>query len=203
MTSNISDARYVLATANPGKIREMRAILGSFGIKTLTREELGINIDIDETGATFYDNAALKARAICEVSGLPSIADDSGLVVEALGGAPGVHTSSYGGEELSDIERCAWLLKKMENMEQRSAKFVCTIVCLFPNGAITTAEGECHGEIALSPRGADGFGFDPVFFITDRGKTLAELPPDEKNALSHRGAALRALAKQLETGRQA
>ena len=185
--------KYVLATANPGKIREMQEILSGIGIEAVSREELGIDIEIEETGTTFYENALLKARAICEESGLPAIADDSGIAVDALGGAPGVYSSSYGGDDLDNDGRCEFLLKSIEKMEQRGAKFVCTIVCAYPDGKVISAQGECSGKLALSPRGSNGFGYDPIFIADGKDKTMAELPPDEKNAISHRGKAIRAL----------
>ncbi|MCL2124359.1 MAG: RdgB/HAM1 family non-canonical purine NTP pyrophosphatase [Oscillospiraceae bacterium] len=188
---------FVLATANSGKIREMRSILGAAGIDAIARSEVGIESDIEETGGTFRDNALIKARYVCKLSGMPAIADDSGLVVEALGGAPGVDTSSYGGIALTNDERCRFLIKNMENVEHRAAKFVCTVVCVFPNGDELIAEGECSGEIARSLSGENGFGFDPVFFIPQIGKTLAEISQEEKNGLSHRGAALRALVRLM------
>ena len=189
--------RFVLATANPGKIREMQEVLSQPGIEVISRNELGIDITIEETGSTFYENALLKAKAICEASGMPAIADDSGLIVDALGGAPGLYSSAYGGDFLTDEERCAFLLKNMENVEQRGAKFVCTIVCLYPDGNMLSAYGECLGELALSPRGTNGFGYDPIFIAYGTDKTMAELPPDDKNELSHRGKALRGFAEQL------
>ena len=181
---------FVLATANPGKIREMQEILHDFGIEVTTREDLGIDIDIEETGETFLENATLKAKAICEASGLPAIADDSGLVVDALGGAPGVYSSTFGGVGLDPTARCEHLLEKMRGMEQRGAKFVCTIVCIFPDGRVISAEGECRGAIAHMPRGAGGFGYDPVFLVNGTDRTMAELTPEEKNKISHRGVAL-------------
>ena len=190
--------KFVIATANPGKIHEMREILSEFAIETVTREDLGINVEVDESGSTFRENALLKAKAICEVSGLPSIADDSGLMVDALGGGPGVDTSSFGGADLDCKQRCAYLLEKLQGTEQRSAKFVCTVVCVYPDGNILTAEGECQGEIADSPRGEEGFGYDPVFMAKESDKTMAELTPGEKHRLSHRGKALRQFVKKLE-----
>ena len=187
----------MIASANPGKAGEMRSILDGCGFEVVTREELGIDDDIAETGATFMENAVLKAKAVCEISGLPSIADDSGLIVDALGGEPGVDTSSYGGETLTDIERCEYLLRKMEYVEQRGARFVCIIACALPDGGLLTAEGECKGQIATSLRGGGGFGFDPIFLDPNSGKTLSELPPEEKNAISHRGKALRAFAERI------
>jgi len=189
--------KFVLATTNPGKIREMREIFTAPGIELLTRQELGIDLNVDETGATFLENALLKAAAICNAAGLAAIADDSGLMVGALGGAPGVYSSSYGGESLDDGERCLYLLDKMKGLEQRDAKFVCTIVCMFPDGSTLAARGECLGEIAYAPRGAGGFGYDPIFLVKGRPATMAELPPDEKNAISHRGMALREFARLI------
>ena len=190
-------ADYILATANKGKVQEIQTILSEFGIDTISREEFGIDFEIEETGSSFIDNALLKAKAICKASGLPAIADDSGLVVDALGGAPGIYSSSYGGEHLSDAERCEYLLSMMKNKEQRSAKFVATIACVFPDGEVITAIGECEGEITKSPRGTGGFGYDSVFQAKCIDKTLAELMHEEKNALSHRGKALREIGKLL------
>ena len=183
--------KFVLATANPGKIGEMLEILPALGVEVTTRAALGIDIEVEETGGTFYENALLKARAICDMSGLPAIADDSGLMVDALGGAPGVYSSSFGGESLDDAGRRGFLLEKLDGVEQRGAKFVCVIVCVFPNGDLLTAEGQCAGEIVSVPRGGGGFGYDPVFMAEGMDKTMAELTRDEKNAISHRGRALR------------
>jgi len=182
--------KYVIATANPGKISEMREILFDIGIDIVTRDDLGINIVVEETGTTFSENAQLKANAICAMSAMPAIADDSGLIVDALGGEPGVYSSSFGGEALTSAERCMYLLKKMENTEQRDAKFVCTITCAFPNGDILSANGECSGTIATRPYGSSGFGYDPVFIPEGESRTMAQLTSAEKNAISHRGKAL-------------
>jgi len=189
--------RFVLATANPGKINEMQSILSGLGAEVVTRNDLGIEIDIEETGTTFFENALIKAKAICALTGLPSIADDSGLIIDALGGRPGVFTSTFGGESLSDSERCLYLLKEMEGMEQRSAKFVSTIVCAFPDGSTISAEGECLGEIMRSPSGSGGFGYDPVFIAKGNKRTMAQLTDSEKNSISHRGSALRKFSELL------
>ncbi|MCL2151340.1 MAG: RdgB/HAM1 family non-canonical purine NTP pyrophosphatase [Oscillospiraceae bacterium] len=190
--------KFVLATNNLGKIKEMREILPGLGIEFLTRADVGIDVEIEETGTTFKENALLKANAICALSGLPAIADDSGLMVDALGGAPGVYTSTFGGEGLSSAERCGYLLKKLSGVRDRNAKFVCMIVCVFPDGGVITAQGECVGEIADEPRGWRGFGYDPVFIANGYSKTMAELSPEEKNAISHRGAALRSFSILLK-----
>jgi len=189
--------KFALATANPGKIREIREILSGFDVELASREDLGVCFEVEETGSTFYENALIKAKAISEATGLPAIADDSGLVVDALGGEPGLYSSSYGGEGRSGDERYLYLLEKMKDKRQRSAKFVCTIVCAFPDGRVVSAEGECPGHIAEAPRGSGGFGYDPVFLVGDTDTTMAELSQEEKNKVSHRGAALRNFAKRL------
>jgi XTP/dITP diphosphohydrolase len=189
--------KFILATSNPGKVNEMREILSRQGIDVLTREQLGIDVNIEETGSTFLENAKIKAETICKLSGIPAIADDSGLVVDALDGNPGVYSSTYGGEELSASERCAYLLEKMEKMEHRNARFVCTIVCAFPDGGLLTAYGECAGRILTAPQGTGGFGYDPVFMPDGKNMSLAELSSEEKNAISHRGNALRIFSEIL------
>ena len=183
--------KYIIATNNKDKLREMREILSEIGVEAESQSDAGIDVEAEETGATFFDNAKLKAEAVCKTAGRPAIADDSGLVVEALGGAPGIHSKRYGGGGLDSAGLCAYLLQRMENMEQRRAKFVSTIVCAYPDGSIISAQGECSGEITLTPRGHGGFGYDPVFLPENSAKTMAELTPDEKNAISHRGNALR------------
>jgi len=190
--------KFALATANPGKIKEMLNILSGMGFELVTRDQLGIDFHVEETGLTFMENALLKAQAICDATGLPAIADDSGLVVMALNGEPGVFSSSYGGVDLSDEQRCKYLLEKMRDKEQNKAKFVCTIVCAFPSGEYLSAEGECDGEITFEPRGTNGFGYDPVFLVDGVGKTMAQLSPSEKNAVSHRGKALIKFAALLQ-----
>ena len=191
--------KYVLATANPGKIKEMKEILSALDISVTTRADIGIDFDIEETGTTFFENAKKKADAICLVSGMPSIADDSGLVVEALDGNPGVYSSTFGGEELTSEQRCSYLLDKMEKMEQRRAKFVCTIVCVFPDGSLITAGGDCNGVIATEQQGTGGFGYDPVFIPDGFDKSMAQLSVDEKNAISHRGMALNKFSELLKS----
>ena len=190
--------RFVLATNNPDKLREMREILTELGIDVVSMGDVGIDIDVEETGSTFLENAKLKAEAVCRASGLPSIADDSGLMVDALGGEPGVYSKRYGGGGLDGAGLCAFLLINMDGMEQRSAKFVSSIVCTFPDGRFLAAEGECSGEITTTPRGAGGFGYDPVFLVPGTDKTMAELPPDEKNKISHRAKALQELKRVIE-----
>ena len=188
---------FVLASKNKKKLAEMQTILGEQGIQVLSQAQAGVDLDPEETGLTFEENAIIKARAVSEASGLPAIADDSGLMVDALDGAPGVFSARYGGShELSDEYRWKLLLKNMEGMEQRTAKYVSVIAAVFPDGRILTARGECHGEIAESPRGDGGFGYDPVFRLPD-GRHMAEIDMDEKNRISHRAIALAEMQRKL------
>ena len=160
--------------------------------------ELGITVDVEETGTTFAENAMLKAKTICAASGLPAIADDSGLCVDALNGAPGVYSARYGGPELDDVGRYKLLLENLRGQLDRRGKFVSAICCCFPNGDKVEARGECPGAIAYAPKGEGGFGYDPVFFIPGLKKTFAELTTEEKNAISHRGNALNKFKTELE-----
>ena len=191
--------KFVLASHNPGKIREMSAILSQFGVEVVTPKELGITVDVEETGTTFAENAMLKAKAICKESGLPAIADDSGLCVNALNGGPGVYSARYGGEGLDDVQRYQLLLANMRGQTTRAAHFACAIACAFPNGDELTAEGKCHGTIAFAPMGEGGFGYDPVFFVPEKAKTFGQLTAEEKSEISHRGKALAIFAEKLAT----
>ena len=188
---------FVLASKNKKKLAEMQTILGSQGIRVLSQAQAGVDLDPEETGLTFEENAIIKARAVSEASGMPAIADDSGLMVDALDGAPGVFSARYGGShELSDEYRWKLLLQNMEGMEQRAAKYVSVIAAVFPDGRILTARGECHGEIAESPRGEGGFGYDPIFRLPD-GRHMAEIDMEEKNRISHRAIALAEMQRKL------
>ena len=182
--------KMVLASKNPHKLTEMTAILSQLGIKVVLESDVGIDVDVEETGTTFEENAALKARAVMEASGLPAIADDSGLCVNALGGGPGVYSARYGGPELDDTARYKLLLENMRGARSRTAHFTSCIACVFPNGDTIEAEGICPGTIAFAPQGSGGFGYDPVFFLPELRKTYAQLTPEEKAAVSHRGKAL-------------
>lgn len=188
--------RYILASNNKGKLKEMKAILAALGEEVVSQSEVGLSIEAEETGSTFEENALIKAKAACEALSEPAIADDSGLAVEALGGAPGVYSARYGGCT-NDSERVNLLLKNMEGEKNRRAKFVSCIACCFPNGDVITARGECEGVITLAPRGEGGFGYDPVFDFPETGKTMAELSEEEKNAVSHRGKALKIFKMKL------
>lgn len=190
--------KLVLASKNPKKLKEMNEILSGMGVEVCLQADAGIDIDVEETGSTFEENSLLKARAVMEASGLPAIADDSGLCVDALNGAPGVYSARYGGEGLDDAGRYRLLLSSMPMGQARTAKFVSVITCCFPNGDVLTARGECPGTVAFAPMGEGGFGYDPVFFLPKLKKTFAQLSPEEKNAISHRGRALEAFQAKLE-----
>ena len=191
--------KYVLATHNPGKLKEMGAILARFGVEVVSPKDLGLTVDVEETGATFAENAMLKAKAICAAAQLPAIADDSGLCVDALNGGPGVYSARYGGEGLDDKGRYTLLLNSMRGQTTRAAHFTCSIACAFPNGDTLTAEGRCDGTIAFAPMGEGGFGYDPVFFVPEKAKTFGQLTAEEKSAISHRGRALESFVGKLET----
>jgi XTP/dITP diphosphohydrolase len=188
----------VLASKNPHKLTEMSAILSQLGIEVVLESDVGVDVDVEETGTTFEENAALKARAVMEASGLPAIADDSGLCVTALGDGPGVYSARYGGEGLTDQDRYGLVLKGLSGQLDRSAKFVSAICCAFPGGDTVTARGECPGLIAYAPMGEDGFGYDPVFLVPEKKKTFAQMTAQEKNAISHRGVALQKFKAELE-----
>lgn len=191
--------KFVLATQNPKKLNELQSILADLGVEVVNEASLGVKIEVEETGATFAENARLKARAVMEATGLPAIADDSGLCVDALNGAPGVYSARYGGEGLDDKGRYTLLLNALRGQTNRAAHFHTSVVCAFPNGDELTAEGDCPGTIAFVPMGEGGFGYDPVFFVPALRKTFAQLTAEEKAAISHRGNALRAFRAALET----
>ena len=190
--------KLVLASKNKKKLEEMRQILSALGVEVISEADAGVDVDVEETGATFAENAQLKAVAVMKASGLPAIADDSGLCVDALNGAPGVYSARYGGEGLDDAGRYKLLLENMRGMMDRRCGFVSAICCAFPNGNVLTARGECRGTLAYAPRGENGFGYDPVFFIPEKKKTFAELTAEEKHEISHRGKALREFKEKLE-----
>ena len=190
--------KLVLASKNAHKLVEMKDILSQLGVEVVLESEAGVDVDVEETGATFEENAYLKAHAVMEASGLPAIADDSGLCVDALNGAPGVYSARYGGPGLDDAGRYKLLLENMRGQLDRRCKFVSAICCCFPNGDRVEVRGECAGTLAYAPKGADGFGYDPIFFVPGLKKTFAELSPEEKNAISHRGNALKAFREKLE-----
>jgi len=188
--------RFILASNNPKKLRELTAILA--GHETVSLSQAGLDIDPEETGMTFEENALIKARAVCAASGQAAIADDSGLVVDALDGAPGVRSARYC--EGTDADRTAFLLRNLREVpgEQRTARFVSAVAAVFPGGREITVRGQCHGVILREPRGENGFGYDPVFFVPEENGTFAEITQETKNRISHRGKALQKLKEQLE-----
>ena len=192
--------KIAIATNNPNKLREIRAILGGFFDEALSLADLGIDIDIEETGTTLTENALIKARTIRDLTGLPALADDSGLMVDALDGAPGVYSARYAGEEHDDKKNNALLLKNLEG-KPRDAKFCSVIALCYPDGRELTAEGSVCGVILEEERGTGGFGYDPLFFSPELGKTFAEATPEQKNSVSHRSRALRAMLELLSSGR--
>lgn len=190
--------KIVLASHNQGKMKEMAAILAKYGVELVLQSDLGVNIEVEETGETFRENALLKARAVMKATGMPAISDDSGLMVDALNGAPGVYTARYGGEGLTDEERYRLLLSSLAGQTNRAAHFYSCIACVFPTGETLTAQGVCDGTIAFAPIGKDGFGYDPVFFVPSMRKTFAQMTAEEKNGISHRAKALAAFAKEFD-----
>lgn len=186
----------VLATRNRHKVVELRRILDGAPIELVSGLDLDIP-DVEETGETFADNALLKARACVEATGLPSVADDSGLVVNALGGAPGVRSARYAGEGADDEANLRLVLDRVGATTQRSARFVCVAALVTPDGREVTADGVMEGVLTDAPLGEGGFGYDPIFIATGQQRTNAELTPEQKDAISHRGAAFRAIRPHL------
>lgn len=191
--------KFVLASQNKGKLQEMRTILTDLDVEICTLDELGIEMEeIEETGETFEENSFIKAWAVMQKTGLPAIADDSGLEVESLSNGPGVHSARYGGASAPDDNaRNALILLSLEGENNRKAKFVCVITCCFPTGTALTTRDECSGLISHVARGEGGFGYDRIFQPVGYGQTFAELPAEEKNILSHRGKALQGFRKGL------
>lgn len=191
--------KVVMASNNAHKIAELRAILSAYGLDVVSQREAGVHVEPEETGTTFEENSRIKAVAVMQACGLPAVADDSGLMVDALNGEPGVYSASYGGPDcISDSDRINYLLKKLENVPEgkRTAKFVSVITLVTPDGKEIVARGECPGHILFERHGNGGFGYDPVFFAEDAGCTFAELAPEQKNQVSHRARALRAFVEK-------
>ena len=187
----------LIATNNPGKLREFGDLLGD--VDVVGPRDLGLDLDVVEDGRSFAENAALKARAFSAAAGLIALADDSGLDVDALNGAPGILSARFGGPDLDDGGRCRLLLRRLRGLprHRRGARFRCCIVAMAPDGRACRSEGRCEGYIAAAPAGREGFGYDPVFFLPSRGRTMAQVSPEVKNAISHRAAALRAIRPLL------
>lgn len=193
--------KVVLASQNKHKLEEISKITAKFDMELVLQSDLGVQIDVEETGTTFEENSLLKAKAVMEATGLPALADDSGIAVDALNGEPGVYSARYGGDEsLDDWGRLLLLLKNTEHVPdgQRQAKFVSVITMVTPEGRVIQARGEIHGELTREARGENGFGYDPIFYYPPLGKTTAELSPEEKNQVSHRAKALKVFYEKLK-----
>ena len=193
--------KVVLASKNPHKLVEISKITEKFGMELVLQSDLGVDIDVEETGTTFEENSFLKAEAVMKATGLPALADDSGIAVDALNGEPGIYSARYGFDDsLDDWGRLMLLLKNTEHVPdgERQAQFVCVITMVTPDGKIIQARGEIHGELLREPRGENGFGYDPIFYYPPFGRTTAEASPEEKNAVSHRGNALRVFYDKLK-----
>lgn len=192
--------KLLLATNNQAKVREYKSLLQDFPCELVTLAEQGINISVSEVGESLEENARLKATVLAAESQLIALADDSGLEVDALGGEPGRLSARYAGEGASDRDRINYLLARLEGVpeEKRSARFRCVIAIATPDGKVELCSGECQGFITLAPRGEQGFGYDPIFYLPELGKTMAELPLQLKNQVSHRGRAARQVSQALE-----
>lgn len=190
----------LLATGNPGKVAEFRALLDLPNWTLVTPRELGVDwVPPEETGDTFAENARLKAQSLAAQAGLPALADDSGLCVDALGGAPGVHSARWAGEGVTDAERTSRLLERLVGVppDERTARFVCAVALALPDGSVVVEEGVCEGLITGHPRGQLGFGYDPIFSVPALGQTFAEMAAEDKNRVSHRALALQRLRPRL------
>ena len=193
--------KVVLASKNRHKLEEISKITEKFDMELVLQSELGVDIDVEETGTTFEENSFLKAEAVMKATGLPALADDSGIAVDALNGEPGVYSARYGFDDtLDDWGRLELLLKNTEQVPdgQRQAQFVCVITMVTPEGLTIQARGEIHGELTREPKGENGFGYDPIFYYPPLGKTTAELSPEEKNQVSHRANALKIFYEKLK-----
>jgi XTP/dITP diphosphohydrolase len=190
----------LIASSNPGKLNEFQGILQGLGVNLVLPADIGVKIKVEEDGTTYYDNALKKARAYCAASGLITIADDSGLEVDALAGAPGLHSARYSPKPgATDADRRQYLLQQLVNHPKPwSAHFHCTLIIALPDGSHHTFEGNCYGEVIPQERGEHGFGYDPIFLLPDRNLTMAELPEEEKNRISHRGRATLAALPTLK-----
>ena len=191
--------KILIATHNAGKLREFSSMFARTPYELVSLSDVGIYMDVDETGDTYEENATLKAVAYARLSGLPTLADDSGLEVDGLDGEPGVRSARYAGEDATDDDRIAFLLQKLNNIpkDRWTARFRCVIALTRPDRPVELYEGRCEGVITDRPRGASGFGYDPLFYIPEMNRTMAELSFDEKNRVSHRGRASESVIKAL------
>lgn len=192
--------KFIVATRNKGKLNEISEILANFPFEVISMEKAGIFKDIDENGSTFEENALIKAREIHEITGEMVMADDSGLEVDFLDGAPGIYSSRFAGEGATDEDKNKKLLGMLEGVpfEKRTARFVCSIAVVFPDGRHFIVKGICEGYIGLKPEGSNGFGYDPLFYLAEYGITTAQMKSEEKHKISHRGKALRAMTEELK-----
>ena len=191
--------KLILASNNAHKIREFRELVEGMDVEIVSQREAGFDLDVEETGTTFEANAYLKAKAVTDASGCAAVSDDSGLEVDCLDGRPGVYSARYGaGVAVTDVDRYEYLLREMGDTDKRTARYVCAMCCTLPDGNVIQCRGECEGEMLYGPRGNGGFGYDPVFKPEGYDKSMAELTPDEKNAISHRGKAMREFLKIFE-----
>ena len=193
--------KVVLASKNRHKLEEISKITEKFNIELVLQSDLGVDIDVEENGTTFEENSYIKAEAVMKATGLPALADDSGIAVDALNGEPGIYSARYGFDaSLDDWGRLELLLKNTEHVPdgQRQAQFVCVITMVTPEGQVIQARGEIHGELTREARGENGFGYDPIFYYPPLGMTTAELPPEVKNQVSHRGNALKIFYEKLK-----
>ena len=193
--------KVVLASKNPHKLVEISQITEKFGMELVLESQLGVDIDVEETGSTFEENSFIKAEAVMRATGLPALADDSGICVDALGGEPGIYSARYGFDDsLDDFGRLQLLLKNTEQVPdgKRQAQFVCVITFVTPEGQVIQARGEVHGELLRAPAGEGGFGYDPIFYYPPFGKSLAQVSPAEKNSVSHRANALKVFYEKLK-----
>ena len=193
--------KVVLASKNKHKLVEISKITEKFGFDLVLQSELGVDIDVEETGTTFEENSFQKANAVMQATGLPALADDSGIAVDALNGEPGIYSARYGFDDtLDDWGRLLLLLKNTEHVPdgQRQAQFVCVISFITPDGQVIQARGEIHGELLRAPRGENGFGYDPIFYYPPMGLSTAEMSPEDKNQVSHRANALRVFYEKLK-----
>lgn len=193
--------KLIFATGNEGKLKEIRMILGDLGVEILSLKEAGIDADVEENGTTFEENAVIKATEIMKLTGEVVLADDSGLEVDALNKEPGIYSARYMGHDTSYRIKNQSIIDRLEGREgeERSARFVCAIAAAFPDGKVITTRGTMEGQIGYEERGENGFGYDPIFYLPQYGCTSAEISPEQKNEVSHRGKALRAMKEQLKT----
>ena len=193
--------KVVLASRNPHKLVEISKITERFGMELVLQSELGVDIDVEENGTTFEENSFIKAQAVMKATGLPALADDSGIAVDALNGEPGIYSARYGFDDtLDDWGRLLLLLKNTEHVPdgQRQAQFICVITMVTPDGQTIQARGEIHGELLREPRGENGFGYDPIFYYPPAGMSTAEMSPEDKNKVSHRANALKVFYDKLK-----